>query len=143
MVQRRNEAVVRNPPEVVLEHAYPLFYDDLSLCGCGTPEAAYELVRDILTLIADDERGWPPLVKTLLGSPGAYHMVMSALDEAELTGHGSSIDGSWLTDKGRWYAAALRTIENWDALEGVGYPHDGTDCTDACWQVPIGLEATP
>lgn len=126
------------PSETVLSHAYLLFYGDLSLCGCGTPEDAYELVRDILTLIADDERGWPPLVRTLLGGPGVYHVVMSALDEAELVGHGMSIDGAWLTDKGRWYVAALRTIESWDAFEDVGYPHNGEACTDACWRAPTG-----
>ncbi|MGP4092961.1 hypothetical protein [Nonomuraea sp. KM90] len=121
-------------PQVVLDHAYKLFYGDLSLCGCGTPEAAYELVRDVLVLIADDEHGWVPLVKTLLGNPGAHHLIMSALDEADLLGHGSSIDTAWLTDKGRWYASALRMIEDWDAFHEVGYPHDGEDCTDACWK---------
>lgn len=124
--------------ESTLDHVHQLFYGDLAMCGCGTPEAAYELVRDILALIADHERGWAPLVKTLIGNPGAYHLTMSALDEAGLLEHGSSLDSAWLTDKGRWYAAALRTIDTWDALEDSGYPHGLADCTEACW-----ADATP
>jgi hypothetical protein len=124
-------------PQVVTEHAYKLFYEDLGLCGCGIPEAAYELVRDVLVLVADDEdrHGWAPLVKTLLGSPGAYHLIMSSLDEADLIDHGSSIDGAWLTDKGRWYASTLRMIEDWDAFDEAGYPHEGANCTGACWDM--------
>ncbi|MET8864659.1 hypothetical protein ABZW11_17115 [Nonomuraea sp. NPDC004580] len=125
--------------DIALDHAHQLFYGDLAMCGCGTPEAAYELVRDLLALIADHERDWAPLAKTLIGNPGAYHLTMSALDEAGLLEHGSSIDSAWLTDKGRWYASALRTIESWDGLEGYGYPHGMESCTEACWQIATDL----
>jgi hypothetical protein len=118
-----------------LEHVYKLFYGDLSLCGCGIPETAYDLIRDILNLapLYEDDR-WKR-VEEMIGSPGAHHIVLSALDEAGLMEHGSSIGGAWLTGKGRYYQQALAAITDWDQIKGEGFPHGGEDCTDACWVV--------
>jgi hypothetical protein len=118
------------PSETTVQHVYRLYYGDLGLCGCGYTEAAYELVRDILTLVEDERVS---LVKTLIGNSGAYHLIMSALDEADIIRHGTSIASAWLTDKGRWYVSALRTIDDWDVLDHIGFPHDGEPCTSSCW----------
>ena len=126
--------------EHVLDHVYTLFYEELNLCGCGNPEEAYDLVRDLLGLVPFYDN--PDAVRDLIGQPGAYHMVLSALTHADLIGHGSSIGGSWLTDKGRWYLAALRGIADWDVIDDAGYPHVGVECTDGCWRVPIGGQET-
>lgn len=123
------------------DHIYRLIYadDDLGLCGCGTPEAAFSLVRDILNLAPfyEDQR-WRQ-VEELVGNDGAHHIVLSMLTRAGLIEHGSSISGSWLTDKGRYYQTALAGIADWDFLDegNFGYPHDGKDCTDACWRIEV------
>lgn len=129
--------------ETVLNHVYRLFYGDLSICGCGSPETAYDLVRDLLALApgyrTSDE------VHGLIGSGGVFHLVLGQLDGAGLITHGSSLGHSWLTPKGEWYLAALRTVTDWAEIENeehfsIGFPHDGENCTDACWKVSISEE---
>lgn len=36
--------------ESTIQHLNQIFYMDLGLCGCGNPDDAYELVRDLLAL---------------------------------------------------------------------------------------------
>lgn len=126
--------------EDVLDHLYVVFYDNsqgLGLCGCGYPQAAYDLVRDLLGLIPfyEDER-WKAAEALTGNIPGAHHIVLGAMERAGLIEHGSSQTGAWLTEKGRWCLAAMRTAEC-DDLDGpgVGYPHDGEACADACWKL--------
>jgi hypothetical protein len=125
--------------EDTLDHLYVIFYSEtvgLSLCGCGYPESAYDLVRDLLGLAPFYENSRWKVAESLTGNiPGAYHIVLGALQRAGLIEHGSSLDGSWLTPKGKWCLAAMRTAEYGD-LHDAGYPHDGEDCTDACWELP-------
>lgn len=126
------DAPAGDVPRDVLGHVFQLFYGDLHLCGCGNPEDAYDLVRDIL-ILADGQDRWVRFAQVLIGNPAASHMILSALEEADLIGHGMSMDSSWLTDKGRWYVAALRRIDSWSGLGDAGFPHYGEGCTDACW----------
>jgi hypothetical protein len=62
------------------------------------------------------------------------------MDRAGLIEHGSSQSGAWLTEKGTWCLAAMRTAE-FDDLDQQGYPHDGDACTDACWRLPTDAPA--
>lgn len=119
--------------ESELEHVYVLMYDHLGMCGCGYRDAAFDMVRDILNLapLHKDER-WRQVEK-MIGNPGAHHIVLSAMQSAGLIEHGGSIDGSWLTDKGRWYQRVMAGITDWGVIDQVGYPHNGDDCTDVCW----------
>jgi hypothetical protein len=130
--------------ENVLDHVYKLFYGDLGLCACGNPESAYSLVRDLLALAPFHKRTHAEIAN-LIGTEGAYHLVLGQLDGAGLIEHGSSIGGSWLTPKGEWCLAALRTIPDWSEIEnsegaGIGFPHSGDDCADACWTLAIEVE---
>lgn len=133
--------------EVTLDHLYVVFYDNsqgLGLCGCGYPQAAYDLVRDLLGLIPFYEDEHWKAAESLTGNiPGAHHIVLSSMERAGLIEHGSSMTGAWLTEKGKWCLAAMREAEC-DDLDGpgVGYPHDGEACTDACWKL-AAKEATP
>jgi hypothetical protein len=126
--------------EHVLSHLYVIFYDNqqgLGLCGCGNPEAAYDLIRDLLSLAPFYEDSRWKTAEALTGNiPGAHHIVLGAMDRAGLIEHGSSQNGAWLTDKGTWCLAAMRTAE-FDDLDQHGYPHDGEACTDACWRLPV------
>jgi hypothetical protein len=128
------------PTEVTdndLQHLYKIIWGDLPLCGCGNPEDGVRLVLELLLLAPFHERTYDEIA-ALIGTPGAYHLVLGALDSADLIEHGSSINGSWLTSKGRWFlrmavAAGDSPAALIDKLSGVGFPqHDGT-CTDSCW----------
>lgn len=120
----------------MLAHLYKVFYDDLGMCGCGLPDEAYNLVRDLLSLAPLYEESRWRLAETLTGGGAAGHIILSSLDRASLLEHGSSLNGAWLTDKGAWCLAAMRLVE-YDEMAQVGYPHDGGKCTDACWSVPL------
>ncbi|WP_121701525.1 hypothetical protein [Streptomyces sp. E5N298] len=126
--------------EATLDHLYGIFYEGLGLCGCGNPDDAYILVRDLLALAPfykDD--GWR-LAEVLTGGGAAHHIIMSLLDTAGLTEHGSTINGSWLTDKGAWCLQAMRTV-TFEQMDGAGLPHNGGDCTSACWKLPADGQA--
>jgi hypothetical protein len=134
-------AVSADRREHILNHLYKLFYGDLDLCGCGRPADAYELIRDIISLAPFFENERWRLVESLIGNAGAHHIVLSALENADLIEHGSSISGSWLTPKGKWCQAVMRGVE-FEDIDGIsaGYPHDGGECTIACWLVPVDPE---
>lgn len=116
------------------EHLYKLWADDLDLCGCGYPDDAWTLIHELLRLFGTGEFGYRNRVDQLVGTRGAAHIVLGALEHAGLTEHGTDAYGAWLTGKGRWALWALNTHGHND---DVGYPHDGQDeCTDTCWTPP-------
>lgn len=126
--------------EEALSHLHLIFYGDLNLCGCGDPDEVWTLIHAVLTYasVGCNEAAWADL-GTAIGSTAARHFVLSALDEADLTGHGMTFYSIWLTDKGKWLLWMLNSV----GLEGlaakvdeVGYPHYPDDCTEACWRMP-------
>jgi hypothetical protein len=130
-----------DPREHALSHLELIFYGDLGMCGCGVPNDMITLVRDLLVLAPFHEEERWRAARNLCGIPGAYHFIISALTRAELLEHGSVLDGAWITAKGRWCLDALLAYPDWDDDDGPGYPHDGGECTDACWRVPASEEA--
>lgn len=84
----------------------------LGLCGCGSPEDAYNFCRDALDCF--DRRGCrevPPsrdwinaedALKSLIQArPNeAAHVLAHLLTHLNLLEHGGSVGGSWLTDNG-------------------------------------------
>lgn len=74
-------------------------------CGCGHAESAASRLRDLLALHPLYEHR--EAVSTLLPDEGIRHLLLYTLDHFDLTEHGSSILGSWLTDKGRDVLNAL------------------------------------
>jgi hypothetical protein len=84
----------------------------LQLCGCGSPEDAYNFCRDVLMHF--DRRGChdrPPIkewidaeeaVKQLIVErpDQAAHVLSHLLTHLKLLEHGSSVGGSWLTKDG-------------------------------------------
>lgn len=121
--------------EEEVSHAHALLYaeppEGLGICGCGNPEEALALVRDLLVLAPFYDN--PAAVEARIVDPGARHLVLSMLDNAGLIEHGSSIGGAWLTAKGA-YCRRVLTWVTWDAIDDSGFPHDGAGCGDACWQ---------
>jgi hypothetical protein len=119
------------------QHLYKVTAD-LPMCGCGYPEAAYQLVVDLLKLAPFYQHRED--VARLVGPEdgGVYALVLGALDHAELIEHGGNISGSWITPKGNWFLQAVELAggpdELSDATAEQGYPHNGGKCTVACWE---------
>lgn len=75
-----------------------LFFDELKVCGCGVPESAGVLVRDILAALPSWEHEGE--LDKVLPTDGLLYFVLGVLTDANLIEHGGSIGGSWLTDRG-------------------------------------------
>lgn len=87
-------------------------YALLKLCGCGTPEAAFNFCRDALSLF--DRRGChdkPPTkdwinaedaLRDLIAKrpEDAAHVLAHLLTNLDLLEHGGGVGGSWLTKDG-------------------------------------------
>ncbi|MET8571857.1 hypothetical protein [Streptomyces sp. NPDC004783] len=123
------------PDQHVREHVYRLLFEELHLC-CGSPEDSFDLVRDLLTAFRSKAG-----IDALLPDSGARYLVLGLLDDTDLIDHGSIIDAAWLTRKGEWYWQALTRFayDDIDGAGGVGLPHDGKACMDACYKPFWGL----
>lgn len=120
--------------EETADHFHRLWYEELGMCGCGTPGAAYQLIRDILALVPFYEDSRWQQVEAMCGGPGAAHVVVSVLDHADLLGHGTSLLGSWLTPKGERVLKLMREVSFEEInAEDAGLPHNGQPCTPQCW----------
>lgn len=71
----------------------------LGFCGCGDPDSAMLLVRDILKLIKEEKEYSEEITKAL-PTDGVYYFVLYMLCDRGLIEHGSIVCRSWLTDKG-------------------------------------------
>lgn len=74
-------------------------------CGCGSPALAARTLRDLLTLhpLYDNR----PAFEKLIPDEGLQYLILYTLDRFDLTEHGGTIGGAWLTDKGRAVLQAL------------------------------------
>lgn len=114
-------------------------YERLELCGCGTPEYTYEVLRRLLGLRAKWEKNeiTPPEVKekelrdlgidksTGVGN-GILQFLLYVLDSKGLLNHGSSIHGAWLTGEGYMFLDVLNewygiNREDIDKMMGDGH----------------------
>lgn len=108
--------------------AYGVVFTDLHNCGCGQFDERLALVRQILRdcPLYDNER-WRTY------STPADEWVLCLLSDADLIEHGGSVGGSWITDKGKRFLAALEDEETWrlltDCDAAIGY----CECSDCGW----------
>ena len=85
-------------------------------CGCGHPEHACAALLRLLRL--------QPLynnraeIDAWLPDDGVQHLLLYKLSADDLTEHGGSVGGGWLTDKGRDVQAAL-AVEEADGFEAL------------------------
>jgi hypothetical protein len=98
-------------------------------CGCGSPEAASAALLRLLRLhpLYDHRaefKAWVP-------DDGIEYLLLYALDRWELTEHGGSAGGAWLTPKGEAVRDAL-TREEADGFEALNgnYCVHGYDVDD-------------
>jgi hypothetical protein len=74
-------------------------------CGCGQPEAAAKFLRDVLAIHPlFDHRD---KVRSVLPNDQIEMFVLYLLVKMDLTTHGGSVDGGWLTERGEQVLAAL------------------------------------
>lgn len=110
--------------------AAEVWFDDLDFCGCGNPEIVLTRIRDVLRAIANRSAAWrgmpimplsnesdhseyakEQLAKTLGPDQALEYLMLYVLDAADLTEHGGSVGGSWLTPKGEELLAFLESHE--------------------------------
>lgn len=140
----------------VLNHLYKLLWDGEFICGCGDPDAAYELVWKVVKHFDDKDKHadaqiaavggdridailgigsrWVPFEPSLtdmLPDSGIRQIVVGAVDGLGLIEHGSSYYSSWLTKKGKWFLWAVESVGGIDGidekLDMVGFPQHGGD----------------
>lgn len=90
-------------------------YERLKWCGCGIPEIALEQVRKFLDAYKDFDNRRTKL-KEYFGVEYIYDnplllCLAYTLDAAELTEHGSSVGGAWLTKDGEDFLYCMETEE--------------------------------
>lgn len=95
-------------------------------CGCGCPEEAWRVVRDVLALCPLYENR--DALEQMLPNDGVQMIVLGLLDRLELIEHGGSIGGSWLTPKGEAALSALNKEAETDFVP----LNDGTDELGYC-----------
>jgi hypothetical protein len=100
-------------------------------CGCGSPEAASEALLRLLRLHPAYDHG--PEIEEALPDDGLRYLTLYTLERFELTEHGGSVDGGWLTETGTAVRDALSAEEadEFSALHGPACAH-GIDLDADC-----------
>lgn len=103
----------------IVQHYY---FDVLGFCGCYTPNMALNLIEQGLERFdRDNSKEWVNQTEWVDNNLILAYL-LSSLD---LTEHGSSVGGSWLTAKGKKLLEALRlSNDQWEDFEKHGYDTD-------------------
>lgn len=91
------------------------FVEAFDFCGCGCLSMSIKFVRDILNCYEDEEGLGAPYLnldntKEVCGNDNITDFMLHWLDTVELTDHGSSVYGSWLTEKGKALRDYLKNV---------------------------------
>ena len=92
-------ATIMEPAE-----AEDLLFDHF-VCGCGDPVAGLQWLMDLLKMHPLYEHQQE--MAASLPDIGQRMLAIGQLDHAGLTEHGGTIEGAWLTDKGKALLARL------------------------------------
>lgn len=91
------------------------FVEAFGFCGCGCLTMSIKFIRDILNCY-EDEKDWstPHLkldkAKEACCNDNITDFILHWLDTVELTEHGGSVYGSWLTEKGNALRNYLKKV---------------------------------
>lgn len=86
-----------------------------NFCGCGCLSMSIKFLRDVLNCY-EDEDGWSSPYLNLdkaieiCSNDNITDFMLHWLDSVELTEHGTSVYGSWLTDKGKALRDYLKKV---------------------------------
>lgn len=108
---------------IIEESLNEFIFTDLDLCGCGSPESTYEVIR--LILIAQNQTDWDNKQNSFNkicglnmalndNYDGLIQFVLYILDSHEFLEHGGSIGGAWLTEKGKLF---LDLLNMWNEIK--------------------------
>lgn len=96
--------------------AEAMYYDQTGLCGCGCPEDVHKFLIDCMSAIRDDSDSiidYKKVMEIITADPETVaEFVLHFLDSRELTEHGSSVYGSWLTDRGKQFLEIGPMVED-------------------------------
>lgn len=106
-------------------------------CGCGNPEDASGALLHLLELHPLYDAASQQDLDTWIPDSGVRHLLLYMLDRLDLTEHGGSVGGGWLTDNGEAVRDALRSekADNFAALHGPDrcvHGHDVMDDSHDC-----------
>jgi hypothetical protein len=84
----------------------------LDFCGCGAPDAAGKFLMNTLQGMKDfhDSKITWEERDAKFSDEGVRYFVYYILEKEGLTEHGTSVNGSWLTDKGNEILTYLKEI---------------------------------
>lgn len=96
------------------------FVEAFHFCGCGCLSMSIKFVRDILNCYEDEEDWCSPHLnldkaKEVCCNDNITDFMLHWLDFCELTEHGSSVYGSWLTEKGKVLRDYLKKVVKEDS----------------------------
>lgn len=85
------------------------YYGQLKLCGCGNPDQVHKLLLDCAKCFATSpsHENIENIEKIIKDNTGVVaEFIAHFLDDKELTEHGGSVYGSWLTGRGKQFIDA-------------------------------------
>lgn len=105
-------------------------------CGCGSPSDATLALLRLLELHPLYEH--QDELKRMLPDGGLRYLTLYTLDYFDLSEHGGTVGGSWLTDKGKAVLAALQREagDEFQALHVQHCCHGYAAETDELFQCP-------
>lgn len=115
-----------------------VWINETGWCGCGLPEKVWHLLEGMLECLS--RHATLEEQRKLISDEGARYWILYDLDRMKLSEHGGSVDGSWLTDKGREVLDALQE-EDIDELADEHWCIHGFSVEDAnhnCFAPPMG-----
>jgi len=96
--------------------AEAFYYDQIQLCGCGNPKDVHKFLLDCMAATLDDHDtliDYKKIISLVKGNLGIVaELILHFLYSRELTEHGSSVFGSWLTERGKQVLEAGVMKEN-------------------------------
>ena len=91
---------------------YGIIFIDLKSCGCGFYDDRLEVLKETLNaLLFYGRENTPDYLKTPLGE-----WFLCLLTDSDLIDHGTSIGGSWITDKGKRVLTVLNDEKEYQRL---------------------------
>jgi len=85
--------------------AEAIYFDQIRLCGCGCPRDVHKFLLECMASNSDSHPNLidhKKVVELIKANPEVVaEFVLHFLDDRDLTEHGGSVYGSWLTERGK------------------------------------------
>lgn len=116
VVEDREEIEDWDINNIIEECMNEFIFEDLHLCGCGSPESTTKVIKMILTAqnqkeYKDKQKMFNSICEINIDENNNYdgliQFVLYILDSHGFLEHGSSISGAWLTEKGKLFLELL------------------------------------